>query len=81
VLSEPAEKYTLAEAFDYFQGPSDREQHDRLNVERGLRSVAFLLTWCSDIGNQPVDGNAANGLARILELCADRAAFSGKSSR
>jgi len=69
--AQPA-KYTVAQAFDYFYGPRSRGEHDALNHERGIRAVAFLLTYCSEIGNEMIDGNATNGLARILEFCATR---------
>jgi len=66
------EKYTVAQAFDYFYGPHSSDEHDTLNDERALRAVAFLLTYCSQQGNQLLDGNAANGLARVVEFCAAR---------
>jgi len=68
------EKYTIAQAFDYFYGISDGrwEQFDALNDERALRAVAFLLSYCTQHGNKLLDGNAANGLARIVEYCAER---------
>ena len=65
-------RYTIRQAFDFFYGPDNRERHRQFNDERALRAVAFLLTYGSDIGNEFLDGNAANGLARILELCAER---------
>lgn len=65
-------KYTIVQAFDFFFGPQDRDAHEQFNDERGIRAVAFILTYCSQIGNNVVDGYAANGLARILEYCASR---------
>ncbi len=69
-----AEKYTMEKAFDYFYGPTSSDAHTELNDERAIRAVAFLLSYCSEHGNQNVDGWAANGLARILELRATRTA-------
>ena len=66
------ERYTVEEAFDYFYGPTSSDEHDALNEQRVIRAVAFLLTYCSQHGNESVDGNLANGLARILELHAKR---------
>jgi hypothetical protein len=69
-------KYSIVQAFDYFYGPKDMDEHAQLNDERGIRAAAFLLTYSSQHGNEVVDGNAANGLARILEYCATRIGFS-----
>jgi hypothetical protein len=66
------EKYSVEQAFDYFYGPTSSDAHDKLNQERAIRAVAFLLTYCSEHGNRSLDGFAANGLARILELSATR---------
>jgi hypothetical protein len=66
------EKYSVEEAFDYYYGPKAADAHDALNEERAIRAVAFLLTYCSEHGNESLDGNSANGLARILELNATR---------
>jgi hypothetical protein len=67
-----ADTYTVKQAFDYFYGPTSSDAHESLNDERAIRAVAFLLTYCSAQGNETVDGFAANGLARILELRAAR---------
>jgi hypothetical protein len=70
-ISEPV-VMTLEEAFDYFCIPEGRN-HSRnspFNLERAVRAVAFLLHWQSDIGNEDVEGNSANGLAFILEKIA-----------
>jgi hypothetical protein len=69
------QKFTLAQAFDYYYGVGSSEQCDYLNDERSIRAAAFLLTYCSQHGNEMIDGNAANGLARILEHCASRMAM------
>ena len=44
-----------------------------LNLEKAIRSVAYLLEWASNLGNDPVDGNLCNGLAVALQKCADQA--------
>ena len=48
------EKFTLAEAFSPFTIVGGEERHDA-DLERGLRSVAFLLHSLSDIGNEDVE--------------------------
>jgi hypothetical protein len=45
-----------------------------LNVERALRSTAFLLAWNTDNGNEPLDGPVAYGLSRVLDNCAEEVA-------
>lgn len=63
------EKFTLAEAFDYFHIPGgDFPEESSLNDERCVRAVAFLLHYCSDHGNEPITAMAAEGLAHILEF-------------
>ena len=77
VPQEPgSSRFTLEEAFDYFEIPEgDRNPSDSpRNVERAIRSVAFLLEWLSQHGNEPVDGFTAHGLAEILGRCARRVA-------
>jgi hypothetical protein len=67
------EKYTLEEAFNfYFTAIDDDTLYSALNLERAVRAVAFLLHWCSETGNEPVEGNAANGLGYILEFTASQ---------
>lgn len=44
-----------------------------LNLEKAIRSAAYLLEWASNLGNDPVDGNICNGLAIALQKCADQA--------
>jgi hypothetical protein len=68
-------KYTIAQAFDYYYGPTGMDEHEQFNDERGIRAAAYLLSYCSQHGNEMVDGNAVNGLARILEFCASRVGF------
>lgn len=62
-------KFTIAAAFSPFTIVSGEEGID---VERGLRAVAFLLHSLSGIGNADVNGFAANGLAFVVEHYADR---------
>src|SRR5580704_1068815 len=42
------EKFTLAEAFDYFYSPDGDET--TVNIERATRAVAFLLHWATEMG-------------------------------
>jgi len=65
------EKFTLAQAFDYFFEPSGHVSED-VNLERAVRAVGFLLHWCSNMGNDSIEGNSAHGLGHILEFTADQ---------
>jgi hypothetical protein len=38
-----------------------------MNVEKALRSAAFLLDWSCDSGNEDVDGCLAFGISRVLD--------------
>ena len=68
--AEP-QRFTLADAFDYFEIPDDDyPSESELNNERCVRAVAFLLHYCSEHGNEPIEGSAAHGLAKVLEKCA-----------
>jgi hypothetical protein len=65
------QRFTLADAFDYFEIPDDDyPSESELNNERCVRAVAFLLHYCSEHGNEPIEGFAAHGLAKVLEKCA-----------
>jgi hypothetical protein len=47
--------FTLDDAFSFYV-TSDDCLESSLNLERAVRSVAFLLHWCSQAGNEPVEG-------------------------
>jgi hypothetical protein len=49
------------------------EHDDSLDLEKAIRSIAYLLEWGSALGNEPMNGNAANGLHYLLDKCADEA--------
>jgi hypothetical protein len=66
------EKFTLAHAFDYFYEPDGDEI--TINIERATRAVAFLMHWCSEMGNDDVEGRSVTGLAHILERIASEVA-------
>lgn len=68
----PAEaKYSIAEAFDYFNTPDgEQPSASHFNNERCIRAVAFLLHHCSQYGNEDVQGFIAHGLGHVLEQCA-----------
>ena len=51
-----------------------------LNVERGIRSVAFLLEYLAQ-GFNPISEWATIGLASCLDFCADQAAFMQRSRK
>lgn len=72
------QKFTMQEAFDYYCSRAGGELH-RDNNERALRAVAFLLHHCTDIGNESLDGHAANGIAFLLEYLADSLHRRGRS--
>lgn len=40
------------------------------NCEKAILSVAFLMEWSSNIGNENVDGYAAFGLSKMLRSAA-----------
>jgi hypothetical protein len=64
----PEKKWTMEEAFDNLcETNGNREE---LNLERGIRSVAFLLSYVSEDGNTEVDGFIAEGLGKCLSFCA-----------
>jgi hypothetical protein len=68
------EKYTLEEAFDYFNIPDDEPGQCELNNERCVRAAGFLLHYCSEHGNENVHGFIAHGLGVVLEKCASNIA-------
>jgi hypothetical protein len=63
--------WTMEEAFAW-SGFGDVESNG-LDLERGIRSVAFLLHYLSEGGNGEIDGFAAQGLGRCLTFCAKKA--------
>ena len=65
-------RFTIEDAFDYLSTPACNESE--LQNERCVRAVAFLLHYCSEVGNEEVQGFAAHGLAHILEKCASNMA-------
>ena len=70
--SDPKPKrYTLEQAFDYFNSGPDDEFED-FNNERCVRAVAFLLHYCSEMGNENMHGYAAHGLGHVLDRCANQ---------
>ncbi len=40
-----------------------------MNVEKALRSAAFLIDWTSDVGNKPLDGDLAFAVMVVLGHC------------
>src|ERR1700683_1032877 len=64
-------RYTLQDAFS--PGCEDTGMlKDNFDLERALRSVAFLMHSLSEIGNKPVDGFIVHGLATVLSDYADQ---------
>ena len=69
----------LQDAFDpTFQIAESSLAQAEIDNERCARAVSFLLTYSSDFGNQPLDGNIAFGLSRILDNCARGIAFTAR---
>jgi len=72
---EPEYEFTIARAFDTCVGhPKDDDNAPKqtFDIERGLRSVAYLLRELSDGGNRMVNGFVAEGLGLALEDYANR---------
>jgi hypothetical protein len=73
--------WTLEDAFDGLCEPRgsptptgigviNDTAREELNLERGIRSVAFLLSYVSENGNAEVNGFIAGGLGLCLSFCA-----------
>jgi hypothetical protein len=61
----------LQDAFDpTFQFAESSLAQDEIDNERCARAVSFLLAYSSEFGNEPLAGDAALGLSRILDNCA-----------
>jgi hypothetical protein len=77
------EKFTLEQAFSPFYRSSDLTDQpgDTFDLERGLRSIAFLLHSLCEGGNRDLDGMTASGLSRALENYADYANVVGRCAR
>jgi len=50
---------------------SSRSSRFSENLEKAIRCVGFLLKYCSEIGNEPVNGFASFGLGYVLDRIAD----------
>ena len=61
-------RFTLAEAFEYEQSSAS----STLDLEKALRSIAYLMTWSSHYGNERMSASLAMGLADVLEDVSDR---------
>lgn len=48
--------------------------NDAPRLVEAIRAVGILLDWSSQVGNEPIDGFTALGLARVLERLADTTA-------
>jgi hypothetical protein len=64
-------KYTIADAFNYFCGPTEERGGSEFQNERCVRSVAYLLEYLSNHGNSDVAGTEVSGLGGVLAFCAD----------
>jgi len=66
-LPETEQRFTLDEAF-YFNQNTAKNTFD---LEKAIRSVAYLLDWYGQAGNEPVPGRVAQGLSETLNHCAE----------
>ncbi len=57
----------LNEAFQTVPG-------DRMDLEKKILAIAFLIESSTGGGNKPLEGAAANGFATVLRDCAEDAA-------
>jgi hypothetical protein len=64
--------WTMEDAFEW-DGFDDLKSAG-LDLERGIRSVAFLLQYLSEGGNEEIDGFVAQGLGRCLNFCPEKSA-------
>jgi len=69
----------MEDAFSWDHTDDSIETHE-LNVERGIRSVAFLLEYLAQ-GINPISEWATLGLASCLDFCADEAAAAQRSRK
>src|SRR6202021_1794002 len=69
----------LEDAFSW-DHTDDSVETRELNVERGIRSVAFLLEYLAQ-GINPISEWATLGLASCLDFCADEAASAQRSRK
>ncbi len=73
LAAHPQERmWTMEDAFSW-DGTRSMES-DELDLERGVRSVAFLLQYLSEGGNEEIDGFVAQDLGRCLNFCAEKSA-------
>ena len=70
VAKEPAHRPAVSLLVD----PFCYEAEERIDLEKAIRAVGFLLTWGSDGGNEPLSGQAVHGLAQLLDHSADTVA-------
>jgi hypothetical protein len=68
--------FTLEDAFDFFSvSPGGERTDSEFQNERCVRAVAFLLHYCSEYGNEAMEGSAAHGLGLVLQKCAGNIAY------
>jgi hypothetical protein len=65
--SEPPPKHEPEVDIDSILGFTD---NPKKNLEKAILCVAYLLEWGTELGNEPMQGVAANGLNYILRQCA-----------
>jgi hypothetical protein len=70
--AQPEQMWTMEDAFEWDGYGSLKT--DGLDLERGIRSVAFLLEYLSEAGNKEIAGFVAQGLGRCLSFCANKSA-------
>ncbi len=58
----------IEDAFHYEQHADEAGQ--KLEQEKALRAVAYLLDFCSDFGSEELNGSLVLGIAQVLYCCA-----------
>ena len=51
--------------------PHDYSDNTRVRLERSLNSISQLMDAFSQIGNEPLNGRVANGLAAAISILAN----------
>jgi predicted metal-dependent hydrolase len=70
-------KVAIEDAFSYYLEPSG-VHHEEFHMERAVRAISYLLDYHTDVGNYPLDGQIANGLAASLNCIAAKLTVSSK---
>ncbi len=61
---------TIDDAFNIFAVPAGVDDTD-FQAERAVRACSYLLHYCSEFGNESLDGWTAHGIATALHQIAE----------